>query len=144
MDLALNNLQRLICHITQQTKPNQSDYLRYLLFRFLCLMAYQPSWVTQYQSNPRWRTVVLFNLKLGRRELIPFKAYYSKSESNSKTGVRTRFLGCADQYVNHPTKENYLCYLLCVYASKIKYGKCYPQMLTIVNRLINLFILSAI
>ena len=23
MDLALNNLQRLICHKTQQTKPNQ-------------------------------------------------------------------------------------------------------------------------
>ena len=25
MDLALNNLQRLICHKTQQTKPNQSE-----------------------------------------------------------------------------------------------------------------------
>ena len=25
MDLALNNLQRLICHKTQQTKPNQSN-----------------------------------------------------------------------------------------------------------------------
>ena len=24
MNLALNNLQRLICHKTQQTKPNQS------------------------------------------------------------------------------------------------------------------------
>ena len=24
MDLALNNLQRLICHKTHQTKPNQS------------------------------------------------------------------------------------------------------------------------
>ena len=24
MDLALNNLQRLICHKTQQTKPNQT------------------------------------------------------------------------------------------------------------------------
>ena len=24
MDLALNNLQRLICHKTQQTKPNKS------------------------------------------------------------------------------------------------------------------------
>ena len=28
MDLALNNLQRLICHKTQQTKPNQTyDFL---------------------------------------------------------------------------------------------------------------------
>ena len=27
MDLALNNLQRLICHKTQQTKPNQPDIL---------------------------------------------------------------------------------------------------------------------
>ena len=25
MDLALNNLQRLICHKTQQTKPKQSS-----------------------------------------------------------------------------------------------------------------------
>ena len=25
MDLALNNLQRLICHKTQQTKPNQTQ-----------------------------------------------------------------------------------------------------------------------
>ena len=25
IDLALNNLQRLICHKTQQTKPNQSN-----------------------------------------------------------------------------------------------------------------------
>ena len=25
MDLALNNLQRLICHKTQQTKPNQTE-----------------------------------------------------------------------------------------------------------------------
>ena len=25
MDLALNNLQRLICHKTQQTKPNHQD-----------------------------------------------------------------------------------------------------------------------
>ena len=24
MDLALNNLQRLVCHKTQQTKPNQT------------------------------------------------------------------------------------------------------------------------
>ena len=24
MDMALNNLQRLICHTTQQTKPNQT------------------------------------------------------------------------------------------------------------------------
>ena len=26
MDLALNNLQRLICHKTQQTKPNRSRF----------------------------------------------------------------------------------------------------------------------
>ena len=26
MDLALNNLQRLICHKTQPTKPNQTMY----------------------------------------------------------------------------------------------------------------------
>ena len=26
MDLALNNLQRLICHKTQQTKPNHRIY----------------------------------------------------------------------------------------------------------------------
>ena len=31
MDLALNNLQRLICHKTQQTKPNQKYY--WLFFR---------------------------------------------------------------------------------------------------------------
>ena len=28
MDLALNNLQRWICHKTKQTKPNQSIYLK--------------------------------------------------------------------------------------------------------------------
>ena len=28
MDLALNNLQRLICHKTQQTKPNQNYMIR--------------------------------------------------------------------------------------------------------------------
>ena len=27
MDLALNNLQRLICHKTQQTKPNQTKLI---------------------------------------------------------------------------------------------------------------------
>ena len=27
MDLALNNLQRLICHKTQQTKPNNEAHL---------------------------------------------------------------------------------------------------------------------
>ena len=27
MNMALNNLQRLICHKTQQTKPNQSNVL---------------------------------------------------------------------------------------------------------------------
>ena len=27
MDLALNNLQRLICHKTQQTKPNEFQFL---------------------------------------------------------------------------------------------------------------------
>ena len=27
MDLALNNLQRLICHKTQQTKPNQTNQI---------------------------------------------------------------------------------------------------------------------
>ena len=26
MDLALNNLQRLICHKTKQTKPKEYDY----------------------------------------------------------------------------------------------------------------------
>ena len=30
MDLALNNLQRLICHKTQQTKPNQTISLENL------------------------------------------------------------------------------------------------------------------
>ena len=33
MDLALNNLQRLICHKTQQTKPITS-FIVYLLFNF--------------------------------------------------------------------------------------------------------------
>ena len=28
MDLALNNLQRLICHKTKQTKPNQTRQVR--------------------------------------------------------------------------------------------------------------------
>ena len=27
MDLALNSLQRLICHKTKQTKPNQTNYI---------------------------------------------------------------------------------------------------------------------
>ena len=31
MDLALNNLQRLICHKKQQTKPNESLYLESLI-----------------------------------------------------------------------------------------------------------------
>ena len=42
---------------------------------FLCLMAYQPLWVIQYQSHPCRRTmVVLFNLSLGvwKRGFIPF------------------------------------------------------------------------
>ena len=30
MDLALNNLQRLICHKTQQTKPNQTIFFIYI------------------------------------------------------------------------------------------------------------------
>ena len=32
MDLALNNLQRLICHKTQQTKPKNPPYLLNDLF----------------------------------------------------------------------------------------------------------------
>ena len=32
MDLALNNLQRLICHKTQQTKPNLTEGNLYLKF----------------------------------------------------------------------------------------------------------------
>ena len=31
MDLALNNLQRLICHKTQQTKPNQTKHISWKL-----------------------------------------------------------------------------------------------------------------
>ena len=27
MDLALNNLQRLICHKTKQTKPNRTEFV---------------------------------------------------------------------------------------------------------------------
>ena len=34
MDLALNNLQRLICHKIQQTEPNQTITLKFL-FVFL-------------------------------------------------------------------------------------------------------------
>ena len=30
MEFALNNLQRLICHKTQQTKPNQTEHPFYL------------------------------------------------------------------------------------------------------------------
>ena len=30
MDLALNNLQRLICHKTQQTKPNRAYVNKFL------------------------------------------------------------------------------------------------------------------
>ena len=30
MDLALNNLQRLICHKTKQTKPNQTNIYTYI------------------------------------------------------------------------------------------------------------------
>ena len=37
MDLALNNLQRLICHKTQQTKPNQTYncLLRIIIISYL-------------------------------------------------------------------------------------------------------------
>ena len=31
MDLALNNLQRLMCHKTKQTKPNQLNFLLYFM-----------------------------------------------------------------------------------------------------------------
>ena len=37
MDLALNNLQRLICHKTKQTKPNQSTSLSSQTTRY-CLV----------------------------------------------------------------------------------------------------------
>ena len=62
MDLALNNLQRLIWHKTQQTKPNQPnlsnaqfvcvcDFNHWFTFhvsvwlQLLGLVTYQPSWV---------------------------------------------------------------------------------------------------
>ena len=36
MDLALNNLQRLICHKTNLTKPNQRNLLRkFLLIKII-------------------------------------------------------------------------------------------------------------
>ena len=34
MDLALNNLQRLICHRTKQTKPNQTNAVGLCCFRY--------------------------------------------------------------------------------------------------------------
>ena len=37
MDLALNNLQRLICRKTQQTKPNQ---INLILFCFIFILFY--------------------------------------------------------------------------------------------------------
>ena len=59
MDLALNNLQRLICHKTQQTKPNlytyrfrcvnccdfklSSSHIRFVCFKFCLLCNNQES-----------------------------------------------------------------------------------------------------
>ena len=41
MDLALNNLQRLICHKTQQTKPNQIRILgKKVILRFLFYVSF--------------------------------------------------------------------------------------------------------
>ena len=43
MDLALNNLQRLICHKTHQTKPKYiciDDYMRMHINDFICMNAY--------------------------------------------------------------------------------------------------------
>ena len=38
MDLALNNLQRLICHKTQQTKPNQT--ISHILLKLITIFAH--------------------------------------------------------------------------------------------------------
>ena len=55
MDLALNNLQRLICHKTQQTKPNQI----FLFYLFNGISSFR-GYLTQKQffSNT---SVKLFN-----------------------------------------------------------------------------------
>ena len=40
MDLALNNLQRLICHKTNQTKPKCLHYLKHLVFLGILFLLY--------------------------------------------------------------------------------------------------------
>ena len=58
MDLALNNLQRLICHKTQQTKPNQ------LLVEEMKLA----SWVqNQYKTDS-----ILLYIDAFRKSMNPF------------------------------------------------------------------------
>ena len=58
MDLALNNLQRLICHKTQQTKPNQTWYLIELIL-ILCVNEWGMYFYwTNRRHTYRWVAVV--------------------------------------------------------------------------------------
>ena len=55
MDLALNNLQRLICHKTQQTKPNQTNLFQYQTTNYMLPLQRNFSWVEQiFPSLPRF------------------------------------------------------------------------------------------
>ena len=45
MDLALNNLQRLICHKTQQTKPNKKTDADYFVFRRCWMLFYKSIYI---------------------------------------------------------------------------------------------------
>ena len=65
MDLALNNLQRLICHKTQQTKPKPSIYLSIYLSSSVCCHLYH--WVL---SQSVLKAVKLINYDPGYRSLI--------------------------------------------------------------------------
>ena len=42
MDLALNNLERLICHKTQQTKPNQTKVVVFLFSVIIIIIIIHP------------------------------------------------------------------------------------------------------
>ena len=50
MDLALNNLQRLICHKTQQTKPNQTYTHTHTIYIYIYKYIIQ-IWIIQWKKN---------------------------------------------------------------------------------------------
>ena len=86
MDLALNKLQRLICHKTKQTKPNQSKVIktfvpelrsRYVFFVFrdsyvlckyvmniLCTFHISVSGYSTYKAKSKKQKITYFSIKL--------------------------------------------------------------------------------